>query len=390
MDSSIIQFRDYQHRVVSNTIQAIEEGHKSILIESPTGSGKTIMAHMIAKLLHERFGYRSGWTAMRKHLLRQAREENRHKFNLDCIEYFSTFAEQYPHAPVLFSDEAVHTASETATQVVKAIDPSIHIGLTAFPHRTDRLKLCFSKVIRDAGIRQLIDAGWLCPFHHFTFNAPWTPQEVALIYLRDKERWGKSVIYFLTEAECLECAGYIREGMEIPGRGLVQAKCEVVTGHSNQEAQIQSFDEGDTDVLLNMVVLTEGWDCPKLRTVFTRPGSKGPTIQMTGRTFRRWLEHPELKPWANVVQNNETHWPFTKIASAEKRFLLTELGWEQREGNPRADCAQAQVLQAIASIDVQMPQYIVDKMSKKRRGAHQEVIGHATSAENTDAEGWDE
>ena len=46
-----------------------------------------------------------------------------------------------------------------------AIKPKVVIGLSATPFRTDRMRLPFSKIIKDAGIRALIDGGWLAQFH---------------------------------------------------------------------------------------------------------------------------------------------------------------------------------------------------------------------------------
>jgi superfamily II DNA or RNA helicase len=301
--TGMLETRDYQTRVIDKTLKAIDEGHESILIESPTGSGKTIMGHIIAQRLSERYGYKTGWMAMRKHLLVQAREENAKRIGFEGVEYFSAFTDQPPlDVDILIEDEAAHSAAPTSTQQLKAIAPKIHIGLTATPYRTDRMKLCFSRVIKDAGLRALIDQGYLSPYHSYIMGDEWTPRNVANVYLNDIDKWGKTVMFFLTENECDECAGFLREN---------NVKCEVVTGSSHQEEQIHMFNEGDVNVLLNMVVLTEGFDSPVLRTAMLRPGSKGPTVQMAGRAFRKH----ETKPFANIIQNSRTHWPFTKIAS---------------------------------------------------------------------------
>lgn len=242
----IVEDRPYQNRVVDKTVQAVKDGHKSILIESPCGSGKTVMAIRISQRLHEEFGYNTGWTAMRRHLIHQAREENKQTLNLDYIKFFSTFDKNLPQVDLLVEDEGHHSASATSTENFKIIDPKIHLLLTATPVRTDRMKLCYSKSIKDAGTRALIDQGYLSPFHQYIFHSSWTPETVALAYLSDRERWGKTVMFFLTENECDACAEILRNS---------SVKCEVVTGSSNQEEQIDSFNNGDTAVLLNMVVL---------------------------------------------------------------------------------------------------------------------------------------
>jgi superfamily II DNA or RNA helicase len=351
----VIETRDYQTRIVERAIQAIDEGHRHILIESPTGSGKTVIGHLIAKALHERHGWRSGWTAMRRHLLHQAAEMNREMIGFEHVRYFSTFDSDPPTGiDLLIDDEAQHSASETATDLYNRLQPKAVIGLSATPFRTDRLKLCYSKTIRDAGIRALIDQKWLSPFHQYVFDEEWTPANVAKVYLKEPARWGKSVMYFLTLNECDQCAQILQTG---------GVRCEVVHGASDQSAQIESFRQGNLDVLLNVIVLTEGFDCADLKTVFVRPGSRGPTMQMVGRALRK---HPE-KLHAQVVQNNRTSWPFTKIASAEAKFVLADGMWVSRISvTEKMTHAQTNTLLAIAQIPVRLPPKLLRRPKRRR------------------------
>lgn len=349
----MIETRDYQQRIIQRALQAIEEGHRYILIESPTGSGKSIMGHLIAQELHRKYGWQSGWTAMRRHLLAQAQEMNQQMLGFEAIRYFSTFDANPPTGiDVLIDDESQHSASETATALYNKLKPKVVIGLSATPFRTDRMKLCFSRTIRDAGIRALIDAGWLAKYHQYSFDAEWTPQNVAQVYLRDPQRWGKSVMFFYTLRQCFECAQILsRSG--IP--------CDVVYGESDQEAQLERFRRGELAVLINVIVLTEGMDCPDLRTVFVRPGSKGPTMQMTGRALRK---HPD-KPFAQVVQNHRTRWPFTKIASAEQKFSWEKDHWHSRVAvTEKITHATSNTLLAIASLTITLPPKLQRRKTK--------------------------
>jgi len=348
----MIETREYQTRIIDTVIAAVADGHSHILIEAPTGAGKTIIAHLIAQRLYEIYGYGAGWCAMRRHLLHQAAAENRNKIRFKHIQYFSMFSKNPPSVDLLIDDEGHHTAAESAVTIYQKTNPQVHIGLTATPFRTDRMKLCFSKIIKDAGIRSLIDQGYLAPYHHYTFDKPWTPENVADVYLGDIERWGKTVGYFLTRNECEACAAIIR------ARGI---KCEVVWANSDQESQINAFMRGEVPILLNMFILTEGFNAPDLKTVFVRPGSKGPTIQMTGRVLRP-------KPYAQVVQNNDTKWPFVRTASAERKFILSSHSkWEDRSiVSDKILAASKNTILAIPKIDIKMPSYI----DKHRRKAH--------------------
>jgi superfamily II DNA or RNA helicase len=359
-----LEVRDYQQRIVANVLDAVQDGHKSVLLESPTGAGKSLMAHLVAKELYRRYGWKTGWTAMRRHLLGQAQADNRKLLGFEHVKYFSMFDKTPPtDVDVLILDEGHHSASETATTLFGMIKPKLFLAMTGTPFRSDRMKLCFSRTIRDAGTRALIDSGWLSPFHQYTFEGNWTPQMVADLYLREPERWGPSVVFFLTLAECFRCQRLLQSG------GI---RCEVVHGSSDQESQIAAFNRGEVPVLLNVIVLTEGFNAPQLQTVFVRPGSKGPTIQMAGRALRK---HPG-KPFAQIVQNAKTKWPFTKIASAEEKFVLGGDQWRRREVIPgRVKAASINTILSIPDIDVQLPKFLTHKRNKRRR----RINGHGVA-----------
>src|SRR5690349_222007 len=71
------QARPYQKRIVEKALHYFtHSGARSVLIESPTGSGKTVMGLLAARALQEALGVRVGWVAMRRYLLTQARAEN--------------------------------------------------------------------------------------------------------------------------------------------------------------------------------------------------------------------------------------------------------------------------------------------------------------------------
>jgi superfamily II DNA or RNA helicase len=74
LTSMDVQPRPYQQRIVGKAVDLFTNRQlRSVLIDSPTGSGKTIMGLLIARVLQDRLGLRVGWVAMRRYLLAQAR-----------------------------------------------------------------------------------------------------------------------------------------------------------------------------------------------------------------------------------------------------------------------------------------------------------------------------
>jgi hypothetical protein len=221
------------------------------------------------------------------------------------------------------------------------------------------MQLSFQKIVKDAGIHILIEEGFLSPYVHFVMPE-YTPASVAKLYAEEKDRWGKTVMYFLKKEECYECQILLRDVYGIPS--------EVVTGESDRETQLDRFERGEISVVLNVFVLSEGFDCPDLRSVFVRPSCKAPTIQMGGRVFRK---HP-TKPFAQIVQSQDADFAFPDHARPMEQFTLQDGKWYSVKGNNNVPIAQGKVLQVIASsADVKMPGFISKNSGiahRRRRG----------------------
>ena len=259
-----LSLRPYQGRIVEQVVDALAgpDDLHSVLVESPTGSGKTVMGLAAAAELARRGTIKSvAWIAMRRTLLAQAVAENkRWNFGLD-LRPVSMFDADPPRCDLAIIDEAQHDAALSMANLYGKMKAKKLIGLSATPFRSDRFRLCFQKSIRDAGIHRLIADGYLSEYEHFTLES-WDPAGVAGAYLREADRWGQSLIFFRTRVECEACLSALEKG------GVA---AEVVTADSDRERQIADFEAGALQVLVNMSVLGEGFDCPSLRDGLVSP-----------------------------------------------------------------------------------------------------------------------
>jgi superfamily II DNA or RNA helicase len=355
----------FQGRYVNRAGQR-ERAARSVLIESPTGSGKTIMGLMLARWIQENWGYRIGWVAMRRNLLAQAADENQRRgFNVD-LKLMSMF-DKAPHkVDLLVVDEAQHDAAMSMANLHGMIRPEQILGLTATPYRTDRVKLCFERVIRDADIHHLIQEGHLSQYHHYTVDS-YTPESVAACYAREPARWGKSLIFFHRLRKCEQCHQLLS------GRGI---RSEVVTANSNRERQIEDFTTGKIQVLFSMAILAEGFDCPSLKTVFCRPSRKSCTIQMGGRVFRKY---PGL-PYKQIVQCRDTKHPFPRTASPAEQYAWMSGGWRTLKLNRHLAAISANALKVIAATNAELPELLKRDRNRgrpwwERRQERSDTIG---------------
>jgi superfamily II DNA or RNA helicase len=350
-----VQPRPYQKRIVAKAFDFfVAKGLRSVLIDSPTGSGKTVMGLLVARMLQEHLGLRVGWVAMRRYLLAQAAAENENRRIGVRAVFLSMFDREPPtDLDLLVVDEAQHDAAQSMAHLHQVIRPRFILGLSATPFRADRVKLCFDSVIKDAGIQTLIQDGYLSPYHHYTIPQH-TPESVVEFYLRDRPRWGKTLLYFHTLDQCARADRLLKDA---------GVRSDVVTGSSDREAQLDDFRAGRLEVLSNCLMLGEGFDCPELKTVFCRPSCKGVTVQMGGRVLRK---HPDL-PFKQIVQCLETRWPFQRTAAPALACTWTQGSWRSLQANPFIAQVVGRTLQALAATNVELPVYVTRRLPRPRR-----------------------
>lgn len=357
-----IEPRDYQRRIVSKAIKMFQGEHvnrrgtvdaiaNSVMIESPTGSGKTVMGLLIAKYLQDQHGLSVGWVAMRRNLLSQTAAENASRgFGVD-LKLISMFDKSPPEIDVLVVDEAQHDAATSMANLHCKLVPKKILGLTATPFRTDRIKLCFDHVIKDAGIHRLIQDGYLSPFRHFTIPE-YTPESVARFICAEPDRWGKTLVFFHKSPDCYRCLQLLQ---------TAGVRAEVVTALTDRNRQLDDFEAGRIDVLINMNILTEGFDCPELQTVFCRPSVKGCTIQMAGRVLRR----SETTSHKHIVQCAATKHPFLKTALPAEQYVWMEDAWRSLKINEELVNISNRARLLVSQTEVELPP-IVAKHRRRR------------------------
>ncbi len=307
--------RPYQQEAIKEALAAFaERGHTSVLLESPVGSGKTYMALEVIHRFQEHLGrpIKVGWVAPRHHLLRQMMEANRDLYQ-DNIRPVSLFEKVPPEVELVVLDEAHHEATQSCVLLYERMRAKWTIGLSATPMRTDRMKLSFQETVRTCSIGRLVREGYLSPFN--TYVIPnYSVATAADFYLADPKRWGKSLVFFSTIAECVA----FRERLAAGG-----VSCEVVTGESDKESQIDAFASGRVQVVANVAMLTEGFDQPDVASIFARDASRLPTIQMCGRGLRR----APGKAACNIVQSANSSYLFERVASPRNAFRWQQGRW---------------------------------------------------------------
>ena len=309
------EYRQYQEDAVNACLRCFEEQkNKSVMLESPVGSGKTLMALQVIHRMQEHLGrpLKVNWVAPRRHLLQQVMEANMSVYQ-DNIRPVSLFERFPPPAEFVVLDEAHHEATQSCVLLYEKMHNTWTLGLSATPLRTDRMKLSFQDTVNTCSIGRLIRDGYLSPFHSYLLPQ-YDVKTVADAFLDCPDRWGKSLVFFHTIRECFD----FQERLQKAG-----VACEVVTADSDKDKQLELFVSGKCGVIANVLMLTEGFDLPDVHSIFARDASRLPTIQMCGRGLRR----APGKDQCNIVQSGNCPYLFEKVAPAANAFRMTKGRW---------------------------------------------------------------
>ncbi len=320
MPEFIFEERHYQREAVAKVLEHFSNGKESVLLEAPVGSGKTIMGLLIVKALQAESNKRLqvNWVASRRHILDQTQRLNDEYFGCD-INMVSVFNSNPPKADFIVLDEAHHEATQSCLNMYDKTGHSRALGLSATPQRTDRMRLSFRCNVRCCEIQKLIDMGVLSQYH--SYKVPeWSVGIAAKIFCENPSHWGKSLAFFNTISECQAFS-------EILAQNGVH--CEVISGKSNKDAQLNAFIYDDVQVVANVSVLSEGFDLPELRSVFLRDASRLPTIQMAGRGLRKSAN----KQQCNLIQSAKSQFQLEKIATPAESFRYIKEQWLSRSGH---------------------------------------------------------
>lgn len=288
-----MQLRDYQERALANLSNAFRAGRRAPLLVAPTGAGKTAMAGtMCARHLQRSPTNRVVWLAHRTELIDQARETlNRLGCNLERCAVTSIQSalsgRELPPATFVVQDEAHHQASDEWSKLNTAWPKAFRVGLSATPERGDGrgLRVAFDDIIVAATPSELTEWGFLVPCRVARpgklLRSKHVAQRPVDAYLADAP--GRQAVVF-----CQHVTAAQAHLEEFRAAGIPAALVTAETPWSERQATIQAFREGRGRVLLNVYVLTEGFDAPETSCVIIARGcgTSGMYLQMIGRGLR--------------------------------------------------------------------------------------------------------
>jgi DNA repair protein RadD len=322
------ELRPYQLDVIERCRKNIPAGLRKQIVVAPTGAGKTIVAAQIIKGAVAK-GKRALVLAHTREIIAQtsdklAAEAIDHgiiqagfatrdaSVQIATVQTLSSRAMrsrrmELPPADLLIVDECHHATAQTWRGIIDSYQQAALIGLTATSCRGDGRGLggIFDAIVECPQVAELIAQGFLVGTRVY---APAEPDLTGVRtragdYVEDElaDHMDQDVLvgdivthwHKLGERRKTVCfAVNVQHSIHIRDEFLrAGVRCEHVDGSTpkpERDAALARLASGETELVTNCMVLTEGWDLPAVACcILARPTKKmGLYRQMVGRVLR--------------------------------------------------------------------------------------------------------
>ena len=326
----MIVLRPYQIDAVDRIMAALAAGERPIIV-APTGSGKTIvLAELIKRcvaahkrvlvLAHRREIINQTKQKLQAHGVRcsviMASAENELRLYEPVqvaaiatlwVRAIRSNRIQLPLADLVIVDEAHHAVARTYRKVVEAYPGAMVLGATATPVRGNNRGLggIFTSLIVAPQIPELIEQGYLVKTRVYapldpdlrgvaTRNGDYVESQLADRMDRAKlvgdivTHWHKYGERRRTVAFACSVAHSVHIKDEFVKSGVRAEHIDGSTPKPERDAVLSRLASGETELVSNCMVLTEGWDMPEVGCcILARPTKRmGLFRQMIGRVLR--------------------------------------------------------------------------------------------------------
>lgn len=342
-----ISLRPYQQEALDAINTFYDKGIKKQLIVLPTGAGKTIVfSHLplikkdvlpMLVLAHreellDQAKTKIGWS--NPELSIDIEQGDKHAGHTDIVvasvptlgRAESKRIEKYPkdYFKSIVIDEAHHASAPTYRRILDYFNSDFVLGVTATPQRSDNTRLTdvFDDVVYYKTIQDLIEDGFLCSLVGYRVK---TTTDISSVASHD----GDYVASQLEDAinnptrnaaivsaynnlvpdskAIVFCAGVKHANDLASSFTSSQITTEVILGSTPSDVRsdiLQRFKEGSVKVLVNVGVLTEGFDEPTIQTIILARPTRSNLLytQIVGRGTRL----SEDKPHCTIIDIADT------------------------------------------------------------------------------------
>ena len=324
-----IKLFDYQEDMVKRIEKALRL-HRSVMAQMPTGTGKTYLLTAVINSFVSNNPMEKVWiVAHRRELVSQIDETVRkfHSYSASntssllssvksmSIQWLMRHYDEIEEEPgMIVIDEAHHALAKTYKEMWERFPKAKFLGLTATPCRLNGKGFTdlFDVLVQSWSVPEFISKGRLATYDFVSIKSDGVTQRLIDSLQKrgaDGDYQNKEMDMLLNKRPSIERLyqsfeeyGKDRKGivyainishakkiMELyQEHGIKAVAIDSKTPAVERQADIEAFKKGDIQVLVNVDIFSEGFDCPDVEFVqLARPTlSLAKYLQMVGRGLR--------------------------------------------------------------------------------------------------------
>ena len=324
-----IKLFDYQEDMVERIEKAFRL-HRSVMAQMPTGTGKTyLLTATIDSFVEDNPNTKVWIVAHRKELVSQIEVTIKKFYSYSSskntsllvsvkamsIQWLSRHYNEIEEEPgMIVIDEAHHALAKTYKEMWKRFPKAKFLGLTATPCRLNGKGFMdlFDVLVQSWNIPEFISKGRLATYDFVSIKSDGVTQRLINSLQKrgaDGDYQNKEMDMLLNKRPSIERLYQSFEEYGKDRKGIVYAinishakkimelyqehgiKAVAIDSNSpaaERQADIEAFKKGDIQVLVNVDIFSEGFDCPDVEFVqLARPTlSLAKYLQMVGRGLR--------------------------------------------------------------------------------------------------------
>lgn len=287
----MFKLRDYQQETIDNITKSIHTGHKSIMVQQPPRTGKTVIMAEIARRATTK-GNRILFVVHRQEIVQQviktfkANEVNMNLAKIGMVQTITRHVSDLDPPQLIFVDEAHHVLAKSYRRILDAFPNAYKLLFTATPYRLNGqgFEEIADDLIIGKSVHWLTDNGFLAPVDYYA------PSYIDTAKLRTKRTgefdensikeamkpkiYGNAVKHYMKLAKGMQVIAYTYNVES--ARKLANAfnsygiTARAVSGKTPKEKRakiIEDYRKGKIRIVTNAELFTEGLDLPNVDCV---------------------------------------------------------------------------------------------------------------------------
>lgn len=287
----MLALRNYQQESVDQIYNSVSKGNKSIMVQSPPRTGKTVIMAEIARRATSK-GNRILFMVHRQEIVDQVKatfirqDVDMSLAQIGMVQTFTRRVEKLKEPRIIFVDEAHHVLAKSYMRIVKAFPQALKLMFTATPYRLSGQG--FDDVVDDLivgkPISWLIQNSFLAPVDYYA------PSQIDTLQLKIKRNgefddksieqamkpkiYGNAVKHYQKLASNKQAIAYTyniasaeRLAAEFNAQGISAKAVSSKTGKRERDKIIAQYKNGEIKIVTNNSLFTEGLDLPNVDCV---------------------------------------------------------------------------------------------------------------------------